>query len=105
LLIEALKPLKILLPDGPIHLVPGVPMELPEKQAQKLFLKAPGKVKRVMASSVSLVGHVATWESPLFGRLSGAVLEDNGQHVTVWHPLAEREVTIPKAWVVEWQKP
>jgi hypothetical protein len=47
LLIESVKPLKVNLPTGEVHLTPGVPVELPIEQAQRLLAKAHGKVRTV----------------------------------------------------------
>jgi hypothetical protein len=47
LLIESVKPLKVKLPTGEVHLIPGVPVELPMEQAQRLLAKAHGKVRMV----------------------------------------------------------
>ncbi len=45
-------------------------------------------------------GSTITWFSPLFGLLSGevlAVLDD--EQIEVFHPLTEKLVRIPRAWV------
>ena len=47
MLIESLTPLTVKLPTGDIRLTPGVPVELPRAQAQKLLAKANGKVREV----------------------------------------------------------
>lgn len=47
MLIEALKPLTVRLPNGDLQLKPGVPTELPEASALKLLAKAGGKVRLV----------------------------------------------------------
>ena len=46
-MIEALKPLRVRLSDGEIHLTPGKPVRLPDWQAQKLLSKAPNKIRVV----------------------------------------------------------
>ncbi|MEC4686722.1 MAG: hypothetical protein VST64_00230 [Nitrospirota bacterium] len=53
MLIEALKALVVRLPDGNLHLKPGVPTELPEEQARKLLARAPGKVRAVESEPLS----------------------------------------------------
>jgi hypothetical protein len=45
LLIESVTPLTVKLPTGDIRLTPGVPVELPRAQAQRLLVKANGKVR------------------------------------------------------------
>ncbi len=47
MLIEALKPLKLLFPEGDIYLEPGTPVDLPNHQAKKVLKKVPEKVKVV----------------------------------------------------------
>ncbi len=46
-------------------------------------------------------GSTITWFSPLFGRLSGELLAvlDDGK-IEVFHPLTDKLVKIPSAWVV-----
>ena len=45
MLIESVTPLTVKLPTGDVKLIPGVPVELPRAQAQRLLLKAGGKVR------------------------------------------------------------
>ncbi len=46
-------------------------------------------------------GQPVSWDSPLFGVLSGVYLRSVGRYqVAVRHPLAEREAVIPAAWLV-----
>ena len=40
------------------------------------------------------------WDSPMFGLLVGEVIEATASTITVWHPLAEKLITIPAAWVM-----
>jgi len=47
LLIESVTPLTVKLPTGDIRLIPGVPVEIPTAQAQRLLVKAHGKVREV----------------------------------------------------------
>lgn len=47
MLIEALCPLTVRLPDGEVHLDPGMPIDLPEEHATRLLEKLPHKVRRV----------------------------------------------------------
>jgi len=44
-------------------------------------------------------GMIVEWDSPLFGLLSGMVFEVAPHAVTVFHPLTEREVPIPRTWL------
>ncbi len=39
------------------------------------------------------------WDSPPFGLLMGEVIEATPLAVTVWHPVAEKLITIPAVWV------
>jgi hypothetical protein len=100
LLVEALAPLAVRLPNGTItRLAPGIPVDFPDEQAKRLLDRAGGKVRAVGLGPKSLAGYVVTWDSPLFGLLSGLVLEDHGRTVTVHHPWTEREATIPRTWL------
>ena len=45
MLIEAVTPLTVKFPSGDIRLTPGVAVEIPTAQAQRLLAKAPGKVR------------------------------------------------------------
>ncbi len=47
MLIEAIQPLTILLPNGRLRLEPGHPVDFPEDRARRLLEKAPGKVRVV----------------------------------------------------------
>lgn len=98
MLIEALAPLTVRLAEGDIRLFPGKPVDWPEERALKLLARAPGKVRAITAASH--VGQIVTWESPIFGQLTATVLAETDQTVTVWHPLTERDATIPKALLV-----
>jgi hypothetical protein len=51
------------------------------------------------------VGQIVTWDSPLFGLLSGVVIAVSDQSITVFHPLSEQEATIPKVWCKWWISP
>ena len=101
MLIEALTPLTIRLPEGEVRLRPGEPFELSDQCALKLMECAPGRVRRVGVTTQagSLLGQVIQWDSPLFGLLSGLVQDDYGDRVVILHPLTEQVATIPKAWV------
>jgi len=45
MLIEAMTPLTVKFSTGDIRLTPGVPVEIPSTQAQRLIIKAQGKVR------------------------------------------------------------
>jgi hypothetical protein len=45
MLIEATTPLMVKFSTGDIRLTPGVPVEIPSAQAQRLIIKAQGKVR------------------------------------------------------------
>lgn len=94
MLIEALKPLRVRLPDRDIHLVPGHPVDLSDEDGQKLLARAPTKVRRVPQP-----GEILSWESPLLGECRGEVVGADAEGATVWHPATERLCTIPWAWI------
>ena len=49
MLIEALAPLRIRLPERELSLVPGCPVNLPDTQAKRLLERAKGKVRALPA--------------------------------------------------------
>ncbi len=51
MLIEALQPLRVRLPEGEIRLDPGYPVDFPAAQARSLLAKAPGRVRAVAPTS------------------------------------------------------
>ena len=104
MLIEALEPMKIRLPTGEIRqLVVGQPVDLPDPQACKLLALAVGRVRVVASSSGPLqAGQWVHYESPLFGLLAGEVLDVHlDGFLEVFHPVTEKLVRIPVAWVRE----
>jgi hypothetical protein len=42
---------------------------------------------------------IVEWDSPLFGLLRGVALEVTAHTVTIFHPLTEIEVPIPRTWL------
>ena len=52
-----------------------------------------------MAIPTPVPGSWIEWNSPMFGLLVGEVIEATASTITVWHPLAEKLITIPSAWV------
>lgn len=78
MLIEALTPLTVRLPERDLQLRPGEPVDLPDEQAAKLLAKALGKVRAVLDSDEipeivvepALSCRPVYWES-MDGRLHG----------------------------------
>ncbi len=69
LLIEALKTLKVRLPNGTLLVLePGNPVDFPEGQAQKLLQRAKGRVRPVLPGSCWCCGQTRFWIS-VFDRL------------------------------------
>lgn len=101
MLIEALKSLKVRLPNRDIQLRPGYPEEIPDEYVQRLLAIVPHKVKVVAALTGPLKpGHWIEYESPLFGLLRGELLEVfNDGFLEVFHPLMRRLARIPVGWV------
>jgi hypothetical protein len=52
LLIEALTPLRLVLPERELSLIPGHPVDLPDKQARRLLDMAGEKVRQVVPDVV-----------------------------------------------------
>lgn len=92
-------------PTGEVRLVPGHPVELPERRAARLLEKAPGRVRVVEAANRingDLTGNIVNWESRLFlGEMRATVLEDLGHSVRCFHPLTDLECVIPRAWLLK----
>jgi len=123
MLIEPLENLTVKLPEGVRTLEPGRTYHLPEPQAEKLLAKVPGKVRVVeptpmpegvcfeLNANLSPDGTLSatddfipsgtriTYRSPLFGELSGEVIEDKGACIWIWHPVRECECAIPRGWI------
>jgi hypothetical protein len=82
-----------------IHLRPGTPMEFTDTQGLRLLARARGRIRVVSGQTPVTAGKTITWESPLFGLLTGPVLTVIGGGITVMHPLSEKPCTIPRGWV------
>jgi hypothetical protein len=65
MLIEAMIPLTVKFSTGDIRLTPGVPVELPTAQAQRLLVKAHGKVREVTRDWLAAWREVAELTSGL----------------------------------------
>ena len=65
MLIEAETPLTVKFPSGDIRLTPGVAVEIPTAQAQRLLAKAPGKVREAMTDWLAAWRELATSTSGL----------------------------------------
>lgn len=79
MLIEALKPLRLRLPDGNLELGPGTSIELVDHFAQRLLRKAGGKVRIVPAEitiePASVSARAVFWEAA-DGRILGPARQD-----------------------------
>lgn len=69
MLIESVTPLTVKLPTGNIRFTPGVPVELPRAQAQRLLVKANGKVRETTR------GWLPTWRE--LARLTSGLTADD----------------------------
>ena len=69
-------------PGGEVHLEPGKPVSLPDERAQRLLLKAPGKV-RVIHRTIRPGDHIA-WTrgdgSPASGLVDFLHVDESGVH-------------------------
>ena len=93
------RPLAVKIGRRLVHLRPGTPVESTDDQGLKLLAKAQGRIRMVSGQTPLATGTVITWESPLFGLLSGPVLTVLDGGVTVMHPLSEEPCTIPRGWI------
>ena len=106
MLIEALdKPITYRWPGGEVQLKPGCPVPLPEARALKLLAKARGKVRIAKPEAATMRLSPGIWieyASPVFGQVACEVLEvGRDGDLCVFHPLQEKLVTIPLAWVAK----
>lgn len=69
MLIEATMPLTVKFSTGDIRLTPGIPIEIPTAQAQRLLVKANGKVRETTR------GWLPTWRESA-ELTSGLTMED-----------------------------
>lgn len=93
------RPITVKIDGRLVHLRPGTPVEFTDDQGLKLLTKAQGRIRMVLGQTPMTIGAMITWESPLFGLLSGPVLTVLDGSVTVMHPLSEEPCTIPRGWV------
>lgn len=81
MLIEALRPLLVRLPDGDVQLEPGVPVELPDEHGQQLLRKAPDAVRRLSGPSQPVIEPAASNAKPIYwehaeGRILGPAVPE-----------------------------
>ena len=107
MLIEAARPMRVLIPDGEIRLEPGRPIDLPEDQALKLLVKAGGHVRRVEPITEQnldqlLLGVWVEWDSPSLGHCQGqvAMSPEDGWFVVRGHSVTGNLALIHISWDV-----
>ena len=93
------RPLAVKIDGRLVHLRPGTPVEFTDDQGLKLLAKAQGRIRMISGQTPMTIGTMITWDSPLWGLLSGPVLAVLGGGVTVLHPLSEEPCTIPRGWI------
>lgn len=103
MLIEALIPLQVKLPEKELTIEPGQSVNLSEELAFKLLERAAGKV-RVVASPVLadlISGTKIFWESPLFGECTGeiALPPENGWLVVRSHSVTGNLALVNVDWI------
>jgi len=79
MLIEAIKrPITYRWPGREIYLIPGTPVDLPDERAQRLLVKAQGKVRVVVSRRANRVAKdwLAGWRE-VAGLTSGITVEDS----------------------------
>lgn len=89
-------------PTVEVRLIPGQPVELPDSRVARLLEKAPGRVRLIELATdmaCNLLGHIVSWDSPLFGLLQATVQEVLPNGVRVFHPLTEMDCVIPTTWL------
>ena len=103
MLIEALAPLQVKLPEKELRVEAGQTMNLPQQFAIKLLEKAPGKVRVLDPPILADLtrGARVIWESPLFGQCSGeiALLPENGWVVVHCHSVTGNVALVHLDWI------
>jgi len=103
LLIEALVPLQVKLPEKEITFEPGQSVNLPEELAFKLLEKAVGKVRVVVPPVLAdlILGAKIVWASPLFGQCTGeiALPPENGWLVVRCHSVTGALALVHVDWI------
>src|SRR5690348_2229973 len=91
----ALRPLHIRWSNGDIHLKPGLPVELADRDAVRLLAKKPETVRPVLQ-----IGDWVEWLSDALPRQQGTVLAVHPDGTfEVFHPLTEAKCRLPVRWV------
>ena len=93
--IEALRPLKVKLPNGHLQLTPGEPVDLPDHQAEKLLLKAPGAVRVLRPRTKWLQAYQE------LARVTNNITKDDSRFLPVLHALDGCDAAFEKD---DWQE-
>ena len=101
MVLKAVQPLRVKMPDGPRALVPGETITLPDHVGQRLLAMAPKQVA-VVEPIAFQPGMWCEWWSPLFGHCTGQVVSMTvkGYIVTNHSVIGPHErVEIPAGWI------
>ncbi|MCA9423089.1 MAG: hypothetical protein KC592_18870 [Nitrospira sp.] len=103
MLIEALVPLQVKLPERELTVEAGQSVNLPEELAFKLLERAAGKVRVVTPPVLAdlIPGAKIFWNSPLFGQCTGeiALPPENGWLVVHSHSVTGNLALVNLDWV------
>jgi hypothetical protein len=96
MLIEALQPLTVRLPQGEVRLVPGHPTEIPSPHAERLLAKAGDKVRALHGKHQWIA-----WVSPLFGECTGRVVfgPEEGWVCVIAHSVTGNLALVRSDWI------
>jgi len=122
--LQALVNLRLKSAGSVLEVRAGETVDLPQAKGDTLLRKLPGKVRVIPDPSPEMAfdlnanflpdgtlsgtkdfipsGTRITYRSPLFGEVSGEVIEDKGACVWIWHPIRECECCIPRGWITGW---
>ena len=101
MVLKAVQPIRVKMPDGPRAFAPGDTITLPDPVGQRLLEMAPQKVEVVDLKAFQ-PGAWCEWWSPLFGHCTGQVVSMTvkGYIVTNHSVIGPHErVEIPVEWI------
>ena len=99
--LKAVLPLRVKMPDGPRALAPGETITLPDPVGQRLLEMAPQRVEMIEPKALQ-PGVWCEWWSPLYGHCTGQIVSMTvkGYFVTNHSVIGPYEqVEIPAGWI------
>ncbi len=101
MVIKAVQPLRIKMPEGPRDLLQGEQISLPERVGLRLLKLVPRKVEVVPRNALQS-GICCEWVSPLFGQCTGQVVSMTVKgYIVTNHSVigSQEQIEIPFEWI------